>query len=212
MVATSQVWGIDADVFAGWGQWAGAIASLAAVVVALAIAIRDGRQRERDRRDELAAQARTITAGIIWRDVQGNWPANLMTFRLAAIQIENHGLNPITEVAILDVRALVESAVSDKWQLGTPAREPHQGPNAYFLCNVLKGQDSERSPQLTFRTEESWTQPDEESGHSNAITFAFTDVNGLRWKRTSNGTPERVVPITNKRVRRVILRARKRPN
>lgn len=199
--AAAQIWGIDADVFSGLGQWAGALMSLAAVIVALSIAIRDGRQRDRDRRDDQAAQARTITAGIIWRDVQGQWPANLMTFPVAFVEVQNHGVNPVTDVAILDVRALVDSTVSDKWQIGAPAQEPHRGPAPYPLCSVLSGQDTTASYQLTFQTGETWSRPDQESEHSNAIVFAFTDVNGLRWKRTGNGTPERMIATPAKKSR-----------
>ena len=66
-VALVFAWGLairssDALELGNAGEWFGGLATALAVAVALWVAIRDGRRRDEDRRDEQAAQARHVVS------------------------------------------------------------------------------------------------------------------------------------------------------
>lgn len=90
-------WGTDPDTFGAWGQWAGAIASSLAVVVALGLALAEGRRRRRELADRQAAQARTITATLEPAETFFNGD-------LIELSVQNHGQLPITSPAREAVR------------------------------------------------------------------------------------------------------------
>ncbi|MFJ8816262.1 hypothetical protein [Amycolatopsis thermoflava] len=106
-------WGTDPDTFGAWGQWAGAIASSLAVVVALGLTLAEGRRRRRELADRQAAQARTITATLEPAETFFNGD-------LIELSVQNHGQLPIT----------------------SPAREAVRGPWADTDGRVAQADDS----------------------------------------------------------------------
>ena len=108
-----------ADWVAAIGQIAGAAFTLAAVVVALVIALRDERRRQQDRDDYARAQARLVlTGGPGSREEDGS--------RLTIFAFTNHGERPV-----LDVYA-------ELWPSGTRLDDR---PSAVHARIVLPGQD-----------------------------------------------------------------------
>lgn len=80
-----------ADWTAAIGQIAGAVFTLAAVVVALAVALRDERRRHQDRDDYARAQARLVlTGGPGSREEDGS--------RATIFPFTNHGDRPVLDV------------------------------------------------------------------------------------------------------------------
>lgn len=83
------------------GEWAGAAGAVGAAVIALYIAIRDSRVRDRERRDLEAAQVRCVVA-TVQHDPQ---PHNLADERQhLRVRIANHSSDPIMSVDISDER------------------------------------------------------------------------------------------------------------
>lgn len=74
------------------GQLAAAAATVAAVVVALWVAIRDGRQQRAELADRQAAQARLVTAYV--DRLQGRW----------CVRTANHSTAPVYDVEVEEVR------------------------------------------------------------------------------------------------------------
>jgi hypothetical protein len=74
------------------GETVGAVGTVAAVVVALWIANRDGRQRRAERADRDAGQARLISAEL--RREDGRW----------WVRTTNHSIAPIFDCEVLEVR------------------------------------------------------------------------------------------------------------
>jgi hypothetical protein len=114
------------------GQAAGAVGTLAAVVVALWVALRDGRQLRAEQSDRAAGQARLIIADV--HRESGRW----------WVRTTNHSAAPVFEVEVVEVRhgggvSMVESvagapAVLDKLAAGqtrdraiTPGGDPSSG-------------------------------------------------------------------------------------
>lgn len=190
--AASDVWGIPADVFAGWGQWAGAMGSLAAVVVALWIAIRDGRQRHREQQDREASQARTVTGEVRIRQFENSFfpmsgGARVMPpSSLPVVAVENHGVEPILDVRIEAVTMRFGGGLLEKWRL----RDEHPSVgDALILASVIGGQNT--ADDVIYFDELSAEMKIEP--HACSVTFTFADARGLTWRRVNNGPPQRVL-------------------
>lgn len=195
---------VDANVFAAWGQVIGAIATVAAVIVAVGIAIRDGRkskkeadtaererqraelerqradadrQRSEEERRELDAKhARLVLLSPevgTFRNLDTN---EQYTWVLATIT--NHGSDPVLDLAILGVEVI--NFVTGE----TAARVDVQsagGPNPLMP----------NQPVAWLEARVGWEDgqvPDREIVYM-VTTFAFTDVNGKRWRRIGQGPP-----------------------
>ncbi|MDQ0376617.1 hypothetical protein [Amycolatopsis thermophila] len=173
-------WGTDPETFGAWGQWAGAIASFLAVVVALGLALAEGRRRRRELADRQAAQARTIAATV-------NTVETLNADQLE-VSVRNYGQLPISEVAILDVSANALVWRLNDWEIHRPGVVHHRSEGLYQLAPVI-GPNESSSAALRFRDQ----MNDEVDASTGAVTFTFVDADGLRWRRHKNGPPVRVL-------------------
>lgn len=112
-------------------NWLSALGTLSAAVIAMFIAIRDGRQRDRERRDLEAAQARTVFATVEMRR------AAIRDFGAAPrphVVVHNHGTAPITRVLLQRVSASVGGTHLRQWRFDEPE---HDVDDMYRLCLVL---------------------------------------------------------------------------
>jgi hypothetical protein len=167
------------------GEWAGAVGSIAAAVVAVGIAIRDGRQREADRVDQQAAQARLLIV------------ETEMTLAGAKIRITNRSMAPVFAVDIASVHVTP-----------TPMRArfldthswPRVDPDAVVAAEVTLW-DAER---------DRLAQVDELEVVSADV--AFVDVNGLRWQRWGNTPPRYAGAITKRMPPPALSTYEPRPN
>jgi hypothetical protein len=171
--ATAATW------FGGVGGWLAAFATVAAVLVALSIANRDRAHLQAERRDREAGQARVVLA-------------ELTRSQIVVVEVTNHSESPIM--------ALVLEYVSNDenpewgWKLNEnthqgpaeisvlPAGESHSYP-VRFTDNAGEVRLLERGPQLNFH-----------------FRISFTDSCGLRWHRSNNEQPERILGTDRRRV------------
>ncbi|NIH87376.1 hypothetical protein [Amycolatopsis granulosa] len=175
-------WSTDPATFAAWGQWAGALGSMAAVIVALALAAVDGRRRRRELADRQAAQARTVTCTVT-RSIGQDGDRDELS-----VVVHNHGQLPVTDVYLRDVRMHFGDTTLQDWDFAAP-RQRDEG-RAYPLDTVIGPQDHSSSPRLIFRDEPAEGAP---PGRGEATTrFAFLDASGLCWERINNGPPRRI--------------------
>lgn len=170
---TAQVWffgRIDADVFAAWGQVIGATGTLLAVIVAVWIAIRDGRYRDAERRDNEAAHARLVSG------TRASHPPQLR------ISYTNYGSCPVTSVRLIDVYGRRGETYSTAWSIAGSA-EP------YVLSVIGPGQ-TVTTPPISI----SWPDGEEVDGKEALYypTIVFHDANGRWWKRTAHDQPQRL--------------------
>ncbi|WP_432845997.1 hypothetical protein ACQPXB_35990 [Amycolatopsis sp. CA-161197] len=169
------VWGIDADVFAGWGQWAGAIASVLAVLVALGLAARETRLRDRERRDEERAQARTVTAVLAERSHYITWAGKVASVPRQTVVLSNHGRDAVLEV---EIEAVSPKSTAVKADLDGARRLAILGPGV------------EENVAVSFKKDDEGVKMDPSYVE---IAFSFTDVRGRRWRRIRNGEPQRIL-------------------
>ncbi|MFJ8966985.1 hypothetical protein ACIRG5_47100 [Lentzea sp. NPDC102401] len=97
---------IPTDVFAAWGQWAGGLGSIAAVVVALWIVRRESIRTHRTEEAQRIGRAHAITAA--YKTCPIDDPGQ--TFRYG-IQVANHGSLPVIDVRVIKI-AIVETIYS----------------------------------------------------------------------------------------------------
>lgn len=172
--STSQVWffgSVDADVFAAWGQVIGAAGTLLAVVVAMWIAIRDGRYRDSERRDMEAAHARFVSCA------RASDPPSLR------VSYTNYGNLPVTSVRLVAVCGRFGQTRSTGWSIGG-SDEPH------VLGAIAPGQ-TVTTPPISV----SWPE-DTEVDEATALyypTVVFVDTNGRWWERTAHDQPRRLL-------------------
>jgi hypothetical protein len=177
--STSQVWffgRVDTDVFAAWGQVIGAAGTLLAVVVALWIAIRDGRYRDAERRDNEAAHARFVFAA------RASDPPRL------TMSYTNHGALPVTSVRFVGIFGSYQDVRSTGWSLDGSS-EP------YVLAAIGPGQTVTTPPIAV--TWPAGVDVDE----TEALyypTIVFVDTNGRWWERTAHDPPRRLLSSPGK--------------
>ncbi|GGU57716.1 hypothetical protein GCM10010178_57550 [Lentzea flava] len=172
--AGSQVWffgPVDADVFAAWGQVIGAAGTLLAVVVAIWIAIRDGRYRDAERRDNEAMHARLVSGS------RASNPPHL------TISYSNYGNCPVTSVRVVDVVGRFGETHSSGWSIDGSS-EP------YVLGAIGPGQTVTTPPI-------SVTWPEGHQVDETAAlyypTIVFFDANGRWWERRAHDQPRRLL-------------------
>lgn len=175
MIVASHVpmpWGnVDTDVFAAWGQWAGGIGSLAAVLAALWIAIADTRRRDHEQRDQQAANARTVTTRCEWTTQDsGLYERNLV------LHVTNHGPRPVLDVHLENAEARVDGKVH---RVGSP-RKPVR------LTDVIGPGADHVGTSLLFND-----LPDQADDY--VLTITFMDADGLYWRRVGKQQPTRVL-------------------
>jgi hypothetical protein len=179
VVAASQVWffgNVDADVFAAWGQVIGAAGTLLAVVVAMWIAIRDGRYRDAERRDNELAHARVVSAA------RASDPPRL------TVSYTNYGTFPVTSVRLTDIVGRFKEATSTGWSI-SGSDEP------YVLGAISPGQTVTTPPITVDWPEE--TEVDEKAALYYP-TIVFVDTNGRWWERTAHDQPQRLLSSPGK--------------
>lgn len=192
-------WSDDPQIFAAWGQWAGGIGSLLAVIVALWLAAVESRRRRREFEDRQAAQARTITATVELASGHG------LPMRFLAVVVQNHGQLPITSVAILDVEAWSERLLLKKWELRRVGQPDHGNQSPYKLASVIGPGEGCPSYPLVFADQDDGAKIDLARTR---VDISFVDAEGLRWKRENNGLPRRVLTRSDRKT--IWRRARKR--
>lgn len=207
---------VDADVFAAWGQVIGAIATVAAVLLALGIAIRDGhkfrreaeiaegeraraeqeRQRaehereraEAERQTVDAKQARLVTLHTVVE--QPLWTKSALGVGRPKLQVKSRIVNDSSE-AVMDV---VIDGIAITYSAWGRRPDTVQIANPQAIPNPLV------PGVLLFWLEATTTWPDDDLPATDevavVITFSFTDANGKRWQRVNRGAPVRVVPTT----------------
>lgn len=159
-------------------QVTAAVATLAAVVVALWLAARDGRRSRVEQADRDARQARLITFEVYRRGDR---------YRVGT---RNQSTAPIFEVTVTEVTwgehiGYVEAVP------GSPAQ----------LAVVPAGNSVEQT--ITFAHPESRPMPDfdpaDELIGSYQVTAHFLDAAGLRWRRTGSDPPQRILAASRTR-------------
>lgn len=177
--STSQVWffgQVDTDVFAAWGQVAGAVGTLLAVVVALWIAIRDGRYRDKERRDTEMAHARLVFGS------RASNPPHL------TLSYTNHGSFPVTSVRLTGVLGCYKEVRSTGWTIDGSS-EP------YVLAAIAPGQTA-TTPPITVMWPEGVDV--DETAALYYPTIVFVDTNGRWWERTAHDQPQRLLSSPGK--------------
>ena len=174
------------DEFGAWGQWAGALGSFLAVVVALWVSVSDTRRRDRERRDQQAAQARTITAIATLHMYDG---AEEFKYQLV-IKVSNHGTLPITDLEVLKVTE--GRWASSVWERGQQSDAPKTWKP--IVTPVLgPGETYERGAVVT--DQEFGARLIREAREDYQVTMRYVDAEGFRWWRSGTKTPERILPF-----------------
>jgi hypothetical protein len=172
--STSQVWffgSVDADVFAAWGQVIGAAGTLLAVVVALWIAIRDGRYRDAERRDNEAVHARFLSGA------RATDPPHL------TLNYTNYGSLPVTSVRLTAMVGRFGQTRTTGWSIG--------GSDEPFVLGAIAPGQTVTTPPISV----SWPE-DAEVDEATALYFptvVFVDTNGRWWERTAHDQPRRLL-------------------
>lgn len=148
-------------------QVAGAGATLAAVVVALWIAVRDGRRVQALQDDRDAGQARLITFEVYTRG--DRWRVGTM----------NHSAAPIFEVTVTKVTC------GDR--IGRVVEVPGSPEQ---LAMVPPGDKPEQTTDIAV------VEADGSHKMIGSCTAHFLDAAGLRWSRTGSDPPQRIKPKT----------------
>ena len=184
------------DQLAAWGQLAGALFTLAAVVVALWVAIHDVRRRDRETRELRAAQALTVVAAVRTFNPDGTARIVFVTGAWQAVVIENFGRLPVTDIVIHGVAGSHHGKRLGTWCLKHGDEVDHLDQTDYFVCAVLGPGVAVQSPTLYFSDVDDRDIPFK-SGiavRTAEIDFSFVDADGVRWRRSGSTPPVRVVP------------------
>ena len=166
LLAKAWIWLVeprDPDWWGASGQWVGGIGTIGAVVVALWIAIRDGRLAQADRRErdlrERQEQAAKVTAWIEYADGQG-----YMVVSNANAEAVNH------VVVSFDLVHHLPMAGS------TLHRGPDIEDDEYLYAILPPG-------KWRMPIREEWQRPDMTPG----VMLAFTDSRNGHWLRLTDG-------------------------
>ncbi|WP_344017980.1 hypothetical protein [Pseudonocardia kongjuensis] len=169
------------DIVSAIGQAGGAVATAAAVIVALWLAIRERRWRradlvavaaERDDRD--AAQARLITVACDFRDtLTGS----------VSVTVRNESASPVFDVRIKKVESDDPDVVSWDYDFGQMDELYDVAPTVLSASAEIRAvawyHDGTGTPIRTFADDHA--------------TVQFTDSNGLRWTRRDTAAPVRLI-------------------
>ena len=158
------------DVWNAIGTWVGGLGSLSAAAAAVWIAIRDGRERDAARRDDEAAQARTLIIETTWETGDG----------VAVIRVSTHGTLSFLAVHLERIVISPGDAPPGSRQTIKNGGRPVLPPGDSY--NVLV---SVQTPQGRFLAFE---EPYLVSG-----VVAYRDAFGRAWRRWGNTDPQRIV-------------------
>jgi hypothetical protein len=192
------VWAMPPDEFGAWGQWAGAIGSFLAVVVALWVAISDSRRRDRDREDQLSTQARSITTTCTAKFTNLGTPGDNWRIESFRVELLNHSSLPITNlsVAAVETYSLDDPLHEFKWARASSPQVVAPGTSVILFVEP-------------FRIIETESPSEWRNSQVLVATVRFNDASGLRWRRTGTDPIEREVqalprkrPTSTKRLRR----------
>lgn len=156
-----------------WIDAASAVGTFAAVAVALWIGIRDGRERDAERRDSEAGQARLVMVSSGTASGGGIW-----------VVLTNHSSQPVTGLELDEVTWDGDEA------RGAPWRVPPTIMGARAATDILAAGDELKIPV-------EFLGPNGERIHvgvgSFTARYSFRDACGLTWSRIGNGEPRRVL-------------------
>lgn len=178
-VALGFSWGLAirrSDVDVNWGslaELAGAVATTAAVGVALWVAIRDGRLREEDRKDEQAAQARLITVQTTEDPTGGSF----------YVTVTNHSTSPVFAVNVEAMHVTPD-----------PLRVRFYGKRSWPRLDASR---SVSTKALTF-TMDGTALADVTGPNIVSADISFVDSAGLRWRRWGGTPPRGGAPIVHR--------------
>lgn len=195
-------WHWPTDEFAAWGQWAGGIGSIFAVVVAVVVLIRDRRLHNRQMENLQKEQANQVKAAEAARRARQLAEASAVVVELKPMKrpnsnsifpgvcISNHGSAPVLEVSVLGMVFADDQGVQHSdWAMRStvawnrPARSgplkaaDALGPGGHIELPGL-GIDGVSADMLNWGTA--------------VITLGFRDVEGQWWRRVGAGEPDRV--------------------
>lgn len=145
-------------------EWAGAVGTFAAVVVALWIAIGDSHRRDAERKEEQAAQARLVTIHT-HEDVLGG---------VLHVVVTNHSTAPVFAICVDAIHVTPD-----------PLRVMFKGERAWD--RIDPGQ-SRTSNCLLFKPDGT-TVATIQAPSVAAADVSFVDSAGLRWRRWGNTPP-----------------------
>jgi hypothetical protein len=212
---TSVVVLADADSVA---NWVSAISTFAAAIVALGIALWEVRRAAAERRDREAAQARLITVAVDYSDYDH---PNDHEYAMARVVITNYSEKPVLRP---DVESMCGAEPDVQWgrdvtaedEDGKPSHPPAEVlmPDDHYIVpfehlsdgqiidpaeavdeyTAIEGSDAEDKLRIipTIAKAGKVKKRIEPTG----VTITFTDVSGLRWRRTGNSEPVRVLQPT----------------
>ncbi|HET6705475.1 hypothetical protein [Amycolatopsis sp.] len=182
LLAKAWIWLVaprDPDWWGASGQWVGGIGTIAAVVVALWIAIRDGRLARDDRRErdlrERQEQAAKVTAWIEYAGGQG-----YMVVSNANAEAVNHVVVSFDLVRNLPMTG------------STLHRGPDIEDDEYLYAILPPG-------KWRMPIREEWQRPDMTPG----VMLAFTDSRNSHWLRLTDGRliPKEQNVVARRRIR-----------
>lgn len=169
-------WSASDANYIAWGtvaNVAAAVGTVGATVAAVWIAIRDGRQRERDRKDEQAAQARLVSVEVDRAILFG-----------AVIRVTNHSSAPVFAVRVEHVHTSPDPLSFGFADQRREWARIDPGDEVSVTCNLYLKDGRNLSPvgDMTLVSAD----------------VSFVDVNGLRWRRWGNTPPRGGAPITRR--------------
>lgn len=156
------------------GEWVGGLATAAAVVVALAVAISDSRRRDEERKDVQAAQARLVTVET-HPDMMGG---------VLFVKVTNHSASPVFALIIEAVHATPD-----------PVRACFTGKREWPR---LDSNASEQAGCFIFEMD-GITPAKVEPPRIVSADVSFVDSAGLRWRRWNNTPPRGGTPIRHRK-------------
>lgn len=170
---------------------ASAIGTIAAVVLALLIARRDGARRDEERRDAEAGQARLVN---FETDQSG------AASDPAKIVIVNHSSQPVHNLEMISVLAIDketrERYAANKTSSGQPLRgtqvrlRPY---GAHDTSDTWRISPAGWAPEGNPEAEQQWRpRSGGWAGADFECRYRFTDHAGLRWERLNNHPPQRI--------------------
>ncbi len=191
------------------GQWAGAIGSIAAVIVALFVVTRDGRvrreimeaedeaSRQRLRKENeiahriRASRARTVVSGrteVGLAEIQTD-EQSIAIDPIPGIEIVNHGNQPILEVQLEGVEILGEpDHTLDALSFRTSNNSQYLTAHGLRVCEFL-GPGAQVG---LYSTEFAEIVRHQESNPRVVVTLTFLDTEGHRWRRSGTETPAEI--------------------
>lgn len=175
------------DWMQAWGSLAGLLMSTAAVIFTGLLFRHEIRVRREEQRDGEAAQARLVIAQPVKFSGHSRGKGREWALTDAYGVIDNYSGAPILDVAVRVIRRGEVVTEED-------AKLPVLADSTQWGVNLVEPIDQEKDDPLP---EDFLPQ------------IEFTDASGLRWIRTGNDLPERVVPkveVTLSRKKFIILR------